>query len=151
MNKKLIGLKGVLLVLAALLGLYLPGAAQIRQPVKWTVESKQVKKNVYEIKATGTIRTGWHIYDLQEYDGGPNPTVFSVSGDAIQAEGAPKITSKVDRAYDDVFEMEIGTCEGPVTIVQKIRTLQEGPCDVNVKIEWQACNSGNCMPPEEFE
>ena len=151
MTKKLIGLKGVLLVMAALLGLYLPGAAQIRQPVKWTVESKQVKKNVYEIKATGTIRTGWHIYDLQEYDGGPNLTVFSVSGDAIQAEGPARITSKVDRAYDDVFGMEIGTCEGPVTIVQKVSTLQEGPCDVNVKIEWQACNSGNCMPPEEYE
>jgi thiol:disulfide interchange protein DsbD len=151
MNKRIIGLKGVLLVLAALLGLCAPAMGQIRQPVKWKVETKKVKKNVYEIKATGTIRTGWHIYDMQEYDGGPNPTVFSVTGDAIQAEGSAKITSDVHRAFDDVFGMEIGTCDGPVTIVQKVRTLQEGPCDVAVHIEWQACNTGNCMPPDEFD
>ena len=151
MTKRIIGLKGVLLVLAALLGLCAPATAQIRQPVKWTVESSKVKKNVYEIKATGTIRTGWHIYDLQDYDGGPNPTVFSIGGDAIQADGPAKITSKVDRAFDDVFGMEIGTCEGPVTIVQRVKALQDGPCDVNVHIEWQACNDGNCLPPDEFD
>ena len=151
MTKKLIGLKGVLLVLAALLGLFAPAAAQIRQPVKWEVSSKKVKKNVYEITATGSIRTGWHIYDLQDYDGGPNPTVFTVSGEAIEADGAAKITSKIDREFDDVFGMEIGTCEGPVTIVQKVKALQEGPCDVNVHIEWQACNDGNCLPPDEYD
>ncbi|MBO4742182.1 MAG: thioredoxin family protein [Bacteroidales bacterium] len=151
MTKKLIGLKGVLLVLAALLGLFAPAAAQIRQPVKWEVSSKKVKKNIYEITATGSIRTGWHIYDLQDYDGGPNPTVFTISGEAIEADGAAKITSKIDREFDDVFGMEIGTCEGPVTIVQKVKALQEGPCDVNVHIEWQACNDGNCLPPDEYD
>ena len=145
------GLKGVLLSLAALLVMAGPALAQIRQPVKWSVEATKVKKNVYDIKATGSIRTGWHIYDLEEYVGGPNPTVFSVSGDAVEAEGAPRITSDIHRAFDDVFGMEIGTCDGPVTIVQRVHTLQDGLCDVNVHIEWQACNQGNCLPPDEFD
>ena len=119
MIKNRIGLKGVLLTLAALLAMAAPSLAQIRQPVKWSVESKKVKKNVYDIIATGSIRTGWHIYDLQDYELGPNPTLFSVSGEAIEADGAPQITSAVDRNYDEIFEMEIGTCEGPVTIVQR--------------------------------
>ena len=151
MKRMLNGLKGVLLTLAALLAMAAPSLAQIRQPVKWSVESKKVKKNVYDIIATGSIRTGWHIYDLQDYELGPNPTLFSVSGEAIEAVSEPQITSAIDRSYDEIFEMEIGTCEGPVTIVQRVRTLQEGPCDVNVHIEWQACNEGNCLPPEEFE
>ena len=151
MNSNRIGLKGVLLTLAALLALAAPSLAQIRQPVKWSVETKKVKKNVYDIIATGSIRTGWHIYDLQEYELGPNPTIFTLGGDAIEAEGKPQITSVIDREYDDIFEMEIGTCEGPVTIVQRVKTLQEGPCDVNVHIEWQACNEGNCLPPDEFD
>ena len=120
MDKKLNGLKGVLAMVAALLAFAAPSLAQIRQPVKWEVSSKKVKKNVYEITATGSIRTGWHIYDLEEYEMGPNPTIFSISGDAIEAEGEPRITSAVDRSYDDIFDMEIGTCEGPVTIVQKV-------------------------------
>ena len=151
MHKHFNGLKGVLLSLAALLSMASPALSQIRQPVKWTVESKKVKKNVYEITATGSIRSGWHIYDLEDYQLGPNPTIFTLSGDAVEAEGKPQITSDIDRSYDDIFEMEIGTCEGPVTIVQRVHTLQEGLCDVNVHIEWQACNEGNCLPPDEFD
>ncbi len=151
MTRKLNGLKGVLLTLAALLAFAAPSLAQIRQPVKWTVEAKKVKKNVYDITATGSIRSGWHIYDLQEYELGPNPTLFSISGEAVEAEGAPQITSEINRHFDEIFEMEIGTCDSPVTIVQRVHTLQEGPCDVNVHIEWQACNEGNCLPPDEFD
>ena len=139
------------LLFVAILAFAVPAAGQLRQPVKWEVSAKKVKKNVYEIQAAGKIRTGWHIYDLQEYEGGPNPTVFSVSGEAIEAEGPASITSEVHRAFDEVFGMEIGTCENPVIIVQRVRTLQEGSCDVNVHIEWQACNEGNCMPPDEFD
>ena len=142
---------GVLLAAAALLVSGTPVAAQIRQPVKWKVESGKAKKNVYDITATGTIRSGWHIYDLQEQEGGPNPTVFTVDGEAVEAVGPAKITSPVHRALDPVFKMEIGTCENTVVIVQRVRALKDGPCDVNVYIEWQACNEGNCLPPEDFE
>ena len=141
------GLMRALLSLAALLAVAAPSTAQ----VKWTVEAKKVKKNVYELQATGNIQAGWHIYDLEEYDGGPNPTVFTVSGDAVEPDGEARITSRVERAYDDVFDMEIGTCEGTVTIVQTVRTVKDGKNDVNVGIEWQACTNGACMPPEEFE
>ena len=143
--------KLVLILAAALTGLSLTAEAQIPQPVKWEVSSKKIKKNLYEIQATGKIRSGWHVYDLQNYEGGPNPTVFTLSGDAIEPVGSAEITSKVERTFDDVFNMEIGTCESPVTIVQKVKALQDGPCDVKVYIEWQACNNGNCLPPEEFE
>ena len=143
--------KFLLPLIAALLAFAIPAQAQIRQPVKWTVSAQKVKKNVYEIKAEGKIRSGWHIYDLQEYVNGPNPTVFSVGGDAVEPVGAPKITSEVHREFDDVFKMEIGTCENPVTIVQRVRALQDGLCDAAVHIEWQACNQGNCLPPDEFE
>ena len=143
--------KFLLFLTAALFCLAPEAKAQIRQPVKWEVSTKKVKKNVYEIKADGKIRTGWHIYDLQEYEGGPNPTVFTVSGEAIESVGAAKITSKVVREFDDAFGMEIGTCENPVTIVQRVKVKQDGLNDVNVHIEWQACNKGNCMPPDDFD
>lgn len=140
-----------LLILAAFLALAVPAGAQIRQPVKWEVSSKKVKKNVYEIQASGKIRAGWHIYDLQEYVGGPNPTVFTVSGEAVEPVAPAKITSKVHREMDEVFGMEIGTCEDAVTIVQRVKVLQDGVQDVKVNIEWQACNKGNCLPPDDFE
>ena len=144
-------LKRTVIVISALLAFIAPVKAQPQNPVTWEVSAKKVKKNVYEIKAEASIQAGWHIYDLQEYELGPNSTVFSVTGDAVEAVSPAEITSKVDKEYDDIFRMEIGTCESPVVIVQRIQTLQEGPCDVNVAIEWQACNKGNCLPPADFE
>lgn len=144
-------LKRTVIVISALLAFIAPVKAQPQNPVTWEVSAKKVKKNVYEIKAQASIQAGWHIYDLQEYELGPNPTVFSVTGDAVEAVSPAEITSKVDKEYDDVFRMEIGTCESPVVIVQRIQTLREGPCDVNVAVEWQACNKGNCLPPADYE
>ncbi len=144
-------LKRTVILISALLAFIAPVKAQPQNPVTWEVSAKKVKKNVYEIKAEASIQAGWHIYDLQEYELGPNPTVFSVTGDAIEAVSPAEITSKVDKEYDDIFRMEIGTCESPVVIVQRIQTLKEGPCDVNVAIEWQACNKGNCLPPADYE
>ena len=144
-------LKRSVILISAILAFASPVKAQPQDPVTWEVSAKKVKKNVFEIKAEASIQAGWHIYDLQEYELGPNPTVFTVTGDAIEAVAPAKITSKVDKEYDDIFRMEIGTCESPVVIVQRIQTLQEGPCDVNVAIEWQACNKGNCLPPADFE
>ena len=144
-------MKQKFLIILSLLLMVVPAQAFISQPASWSVSSKKVKKNVYEIKATGTIESGWHIYDLEEYPDGPNPTVFTLSGDAIEALGEARITSKVSREFDKIFGMEIGTCESPVTIVQQVKALQDGPCDVKVLIEWQACNNGSCMPPDYYE
>ena len=141
----------VLFLVAALFIFATPGIGQIRQPVKWTVSTQKVKKNVYEVKAEGRIRSGWHIYDLQEYKGGPNPTVFSVSGEGIETVGEARISSEISRHFDEVFGMEIGTCENPVVIVQRIRAIRDGLCDAAVHIEWQACNQGNCLPPDDFD
>ena len=106
-------MKRLILFFSALLSLALPALAQIYQPVTWTVSSKKVTQNVYEIKANAKISSGWHIYDLQDYEGGPNPTVFTVSGAAVEAVAPAEITSRIDRAWNEVFQMEIGTCESP--------------------------------------
>lgn len=152
MLKNLIKKIAVLLPLAALFILSRPAEAQVRQPVQWSVTSTKVKKNLYEIKATGEIkRRGWHIYDLQEYEMGPNSTIFTVSGEGIEPVGEPQITSEVKRSFDEIFEMEIGTCDGPVTIVQQVKVTKDGTSDVAVHIEWQACNDSNCLPVDEFD
>lgn len=152
MLKNLIKKIAVLLPLAALFILSSPAEAQVRQPVQWSVTSTKVKKNLYEIKATGEIkRRGWHIYDLQEYEMGPNSTIFTVSGEGIEPVGEPQITSEVKRSFDEIFEMEIGTCDGPVTIVQQVKVIKDGTSDVAVHIEWQACNDSNCLPVDEFD
>ena len=139
-----------LLLLTLLLAV--PASAQMNQPVSWKAEAVRLEGNACEIRATGTITGAWHIYDLTDYgSSGPNGTVFTVeAGNKVRLVGEPRITSKVDRGFDDIFGIEIGTCDSPVLIVQQVELLQGGEVTVPVTVEWQACNDANCLPPEEF-
>ncbi|MBQ3743275.1 MAG: thioredoxin family protein [Bacteroidales bacterium] len=138
-----------LLILTLLLAV--PALAQ-QQPVSWKAEAVQVEGNTYEIRATGTIAGNWHIYDLTDYgSSGPNGTIFTVdAGDKVKLIGDPYIASEVHKGFDDVFGIEIGTCESPVVICQKVELLQGNEVTVPVTVEWQACNDENCIPPDDF-
>ncbi len=138
-----------LLILTLLLAV--PAFAQ-QQPVSWKAEAVQVEGNTYEIRATGTIAGAWHIYDLTDYGmSGPNGTIFTVdAGDKVKLLGDPYISSEVHKGFDDVFGIEIGTCESPVVICQKVELLQGNEVTVPVTVEWQACNDENCIPPDDF-
>ena len=138
-----------LLILSLLLAV--PAFAQ-QQPVSWKAEAVQVEGNTYEIRATGTILGNWHIYDLTDYgSSGPNGTIFTVdAGDKVKLIGDPFIASEVHKGFDDVFGIEIGTCESPVVICQKVELLQGNEVSVPVTVEWQACNDENCIPPDDF-
>ena len=144
-------MKAFRLLLLSLL-LALPVFAQPMQPVSWKAEAVQVEGNTYEIRATGTIVGGWHIYDLTDYgSSGPNGTIFTVEdGGKVKLVGDPYIASEVHRGFDDVFGIEIGTCDSPVVICQKVELLQGNEVEVPVTVEWQACNDENCIPPDDY-
>ena len=144
-------MKAFRLLLLSLL-LALPVFAQPMQPVSWKAEAVQVEGNTYEIRATGTIAGAWHIYDLTDYgSSGPNGTIFTVEdGGKVKLVGDPYIASEVHKGFDDVFGIEIGTCDSPVVIAQKVELLQGNEVEVPVTVEWQACNDENCIPPEDF-
>ncbi|MBQ7574907.1 MAG: thioredoxin family protein [Bacteroidales bacterium] len=129
-----------------------PAFGQMSQPVSWKAEAVKVEGNVYEIRATGTIAGDWHIYDLTDYgDSGPNGTILTVdAADKVNLVGDPYIASETHKGFDEVFEVEIGTCDSPVVICQKVELLQGNEVTVPVTVEWQACNDENCIPPEDF-
>ena len=143
-------MKSFRLLLLTLL-LAVPAFAQ-QQPVSWKAEAVQVEGNTYEVRATGTIIGNWHIYDLTDYgSSGPNGTIFTIeAGDKVKLVGDPYIVSDVHKGFDDVFGIEIGTCDSPVVIAQKVELLYGSEVTVPVTVEWQACNDENCIPPDDF-
>ena len=68
-----------------------PASAQMGQPVSWKGQAVQVEGNTYELRMTGTVSGGWHIYDLTDYgSSGPNGTIFTVeAGDKVKLVGEP--------------------------------------------------------------
>ena len=143
-------MKSIKLIVLFLL-VALPAFAQ-RQPVSWTAEAVKGEGNRYEIRATGTMAGSWHIYDLTDYGtSGPNGTVFTVeAGDKVKLIGEPYISSDVHKGFDEIFGIEIGTCESPVVICQLVELLQGNEVTIPVTVEWQACNDENCIPPDDY-
>lgn len=126
-------------------------------PVSWNAKAVSKGNNIYEIQLISTVSAGWHVYDLGPYTDGPNATIYRVSPAAGTPKGAfeligkPFIKGRVTKAYDDVFDMTIGTFESGVAVVQKVKILTDKACKATASIEWQSCNNGNCMSPQQQE
>lgn len=135
-----------------LLSLFLVGplSAQVfEQPVKWTHKVVQ-KDGLSEIHTTATVEAPWHVYDMGPYPGGPIPTQFTYElPEGVSLVGETVLSTPVHRAYDDVFEMEIGTFSDKAEFVQQIKGGQ-AEAKVLVTVEWQACDDGSCLPPADY-
>ncbi len=123
------------------------------QPVKW--QSKLVEKggNLYEVQIIGQIdNKEWHIYDLGPYVDGPIPTSLKIehSGN-VKLSGKNYMLTPAKKAFDDIFQMEIGTINGKIIVAQKIELTKDTKSKIKAIIEWQACNDQNCLPPTEEE
>ncbi|MBO5759686.1 MAG: thioredoxin family protein, partial [Rikenellaceae bacterium] len=51
------------------------------------------------------------------------------------------------KTYDKTFDANIGYWEGSVRFVQAVRPYNN--VDIDVTVEWMACNEGSCTPPDE--
>ena len=118
------------------------------QPVSWRGSVEKAGENLYDLTFVATMGPEWHIYDMEEYEGGPNPTTLELKlPEGVKAVGKPYIKSKVVKSYDKAFKMEVGVCSSPVVIVQRVEASSGG--EVISTIEWQVCKEGQCLTPGE--
>lgn len=118
--------------------------------VSWSVSQQALdSEGTYRITMTADIQEGFHIYDTRSYEFGPDPTVITFKQDpSYELLGAHQILSPVDSHYDDVFELEIGTMDGPAVFAQDVKLLREAAL-VELNIEWMACNEVRCLPLDD--
>ncbi|MBQ5619260.1 MAG: hypothetical protein IIU93_08980 [Alistipes sp.] len=140
-------MKNIFLTLAVVLtSLSAMAQPQLFDPVSWSTSVEQVADGEYRIDFKASVAEGWHMYDLGPYEGGPLATTFTF--DPVEGyELVGGVTASVEsvRAYDDIFEMEIGHYEGDVVFSQVVRAPQGAI--VKCLAEWQAC-SDQCVNGE---
>ena len=125
-------------------------AQGFENPVTWSSKAVLVKDNVYEVQLSGSMSGKWHIYDLGPYTDGPIPTTLTISGgDGVKLQGKPYIKTKVHKYFDNMFNMEIGTCGSGVVIAQKVVVSSAKETTININVEWQTCDDGSCLPPTD--
>ncbi len=139
--------------LASFLAFLLPpgAAAQMLDPVKFTVDVKRVSDTEIDITFNGKIDGGWHVYSPNVPDDGPTPATFNIDkAKNVEKLGTLQAASGAIRKMDKVFEMELEYFENSCRFTQRLKITSK---DFSAKgyLEYGACSNVSCMPPTQVD
>lgn len=122
--------------------------AQILHPVHLMYASKKINNKEAYVFIKAKIDGGWHIYSVNQQDGGPQKTTieFSNSGD-YKLIGPIKEPTALTK-FEKVFSMDVHFFEKSVIFSQKI-SLKAKTVMVVGTVKFMCCNDHQCLPPEE--
>lgn len=142
-------LKFILLLLFAL-----PVISYAQNPTKWTLESdakgKTLKKDeTFKAKLKAEIETGWHLYAIEQPEGGPSPTRITIAENSPFAIEGKIESSKPITKLDPNFQIETKSFEKEAEFNLPIKTTNETNTDaLAVNVKFQVCNDTLCLPPK---
>ena len=123
--------------------------AQIKEPVHFTSQLKELKGGEAELIFSATIDPGWHVYSTGLGSDGPISASFHADKmDGMETVGKLQARGKEIKQFDKLFEMELRFFEQAVTFVQKVR-FTKPDYDIDCYLEYGACNDEACLPPTE--
>jgi Disulphide bond corrector protein DsbC len=121
-------------------------------PVHWRVKSaptKMVKGGAkFSVTIEGQIDPGWHLYALEEPQGGPMATEVALTeGDPadllLVEEGKPKVLP--DPLFQQPTRFFEGTAEFTLHL-QMAKSVSDRPT-LHILLRYQSCNDRICLPP----
>jgi len=123
--------------------------AQIESHVRWAYAAKKTSPTEATILLKASIDPDWHIYSVNQKDGGPIKTTIKLtkSKDFI-AVGKP-IEPKPVTKFEKSFGIDVLSFENEVVFQQKIK-LKSAKTVVKGTIEFMTCNDTKCLPPEDI-
>ena len=75
------------------------------QQVAWTGSAEHLQGNDYRILIEAAIPSGYHMYDMGPYEGGPNATTFLFTAEGAALEGSVEQLTTPDTHFDTTFGM----------------------------------------------
>ena len=133
-------------VFAALLISFGVSAQNSNPSVKWKGEVKELGDNAYELLLEGTVREGWHTYDLHSSYSSTYIDLAESVGITFDGEPYEVTPSKRVEADGEVH----GEYYGTFVLGQKF-SLAEGAGKIKGKVIWMSCIGTQCGMPEEWD
>ncbi len=121
--------------------------------MQWSIKSAPAKGieagAKFDVTVTGKINPGWHLYALEEPEGGPIATMVGLTdgdpADLLRVEqGTPKIVT------DPLFQIETGLFEGTANFTLHLHLAKDvaaGSHKLHVLIRFQSCDNHVCLAP----
>ena len=134
--------KAMALVAALLLGSVASFAQAPEATAKWSVSSKAVSGDVFELTFKASIEDGWHIYTI-DHEYNPMVIEFTPSEGYSLEGGLNQVTKPSDFQGEKVFF-------DFVTLTQRVK-LTGNEATVTGEVSWSGCNDRFCAAPESWE
>ncbi len=135
-------MKRLTLSLSLLLSMVIAFAAN---PVTWTIKLVGDNSPTPSIEAKAVIEPGYHLFSIDNPEGGSNPLEFLFETKGCKLDGSPVADKPYVSEYDDIFEVDQHFYTGTVTFTQKL-TPTDSNFSVDVEVKGQACNDTGCVP-----
>jgi hypothetical protein len=124
--------------------------SQIEKPVKWSFAIKKINKDAAVVFLKADIQNSWHIYSLDQKDGGPIKTSFTFLPGADYSLVGKASQPQPHTKFESAFNMNVSYFENSVIFQQKIR-LKSAKGILHGKLEFMTCNNQKCLPPEDLD
>ncbi|MGI8641180.1 MAG: cytochrome c biogenesis protein CcdA [Pyrinomonadaceae bacterium] len=134
--------------------LALPIISFAQNPVSWSLESdtkgKTLKANEkIEAKLRANIEGNWHLYAVEQPEGGPFPTKITIAENLpFKIDGkttSPEPIAKLDPNFNLETKFFAGKAEFnlPILATSEVKTD-----DLAVNVKYQVCDDTVCLPPK---
>ena len=126
-------------------------SAQMKEPVKWKFELKEINAYEVQVLAYATVEEGWKVYGLNVPEGGPVATSLTFE----EGEGYKPLKQAVEVVaptvkHDDVFDMDVPYFKHEASFSQNVRVTKR-PATIKGYITFMCCDNETCLPPTDVE
>lgn len=143
-----------LFIFFALLFLCFPAAFKAQNPVSWSLESevkgKSLKKDEkFAAKLKAKIEDNWHLYAIEQPNGGPFPTKITVPDNLpFVVEGVPTSSDPIIK-FDSNFNLDTKFFADDAEFNVPLKALADTSGDeLAVNVRYQVCDDKVCLPPK---
>ncbi len=131
----------------------LAASAATKPPVQWHIKASPAKPlkpgAKFNVIITGELDPGWHLYALEEPEGGPVATEINLTdgdpADLIRVEEArPKVLP------DPLFRKPTGFFDHSAEFTLHLQAANDASPNANalhILVRYQSCNDRICLPP----
>ena len=128
--------------------------AAAQNPVTWSLESDAKGKAAeagkpFKVRLKAKIDDPWHLYAVEQPEGGPipttitssDPTIFTIDGKIISP---PPITK-----FDENFRIQTKFFAKEATFDFRVKSVGAvNVDDLGINVKYQVCNETTCLPPK---
>ncbi len=132
-----------------------PSNVAAQNPVAWQLESNAKGKSLkagekFKAKLKAQIEDGWHLYAVEQPEGGPYPTRITINENSpFQLDGKASSSAAPITKFEPTFQIETKSFERAAEFDLPVKTISEAQADdLAVNVKYQVCDDKICLPPK---